>query len=206
MVKISLLKQLKDIFSAPLNQVIFKKIPVLNYLMIDGQGDPNTSQLYKDAVGALYSVAYTIKFQIKKSRMAIDYSVMPLEGLWWVEDMSLFSTENKKDWKWTMMILQPEFVTEELVSDAIQQVINKKSLQAAKEIRLESLLENEVVQLLHKGPYFAETENIRRLHQAIQEKRYIRSGKHHEIYLNSPLKTAPENLKTIIRQPYSKGQ
>lgn len=151
---------------------------------------------------ALYSVAYTLKFQIKKSQIAVDYPVMPLEGLWWVDEMKMFSVENKKAWKWTMMILQPELVNEELAMNAIQQVKNKKGIQAAEKVRLESLSENEVVQLLHKGPYSAEAENIQKLHQAIEEKGFKRSGKHHEIYFNSLLKTAPENLKTILRQPY----
>lgn len=205
MEKLDLLKQLKDQYSAPLNQVVFKTIPVLNYLMIDGQGDPNTSPQYKDAVQALYSVAYTLKFQIKKGQLAIDYPVMPLEGFWWVDDMKLFTVENKKAWKWTMMILQPEMVNKELVRNTIQQVIKKKGIQAADKVRLEPLIENEVVQLFHKGPYSAEAENIQKLHHAIEEKGFNRSGKHHEIYLNSPLKTAPENLKTILRQPYSKN-
>ena len=203
MKKLELLKQLKDIYSAPLNRVVFMTIPALNYLMIDGQGDPNTSTEYKEALQTLYSVAYTLKFQIKKSQMAIDYPVMPLEGLWWVDDMKLFTVENKKAWKWTMMILQPELVNEELVKNAIQQVIDKKGIQSADKVRLETLFENKVVQLFHKGPYSAEADNIQKIHQTIEEKGFIRSGKHHEIYLNSPLKTAPENLKTILRQPYS---
>ncbi len=203
MEKLDLHILLKDLYSAPLNQIVFKTIPKLNYLMIDGQGDPNTSIEYKNAVQALYSVAYTLKFQIKKGQLAIDYPVMQLEGLWWVDDMKLFSVENKKAWKWTMMILQPELVNEELVKNAIQQVLDKKGIQPADKVRFESLSENEVVQLLHKGPYLAEAENIKKLHQAIEEKGFKRSGKHHEIYLNSPLKTAPENLKTVLRQPYS---
>ena len=170
--------------------------------MIDGQGDPNTSTEYRDAVQTLYSVAYTLKFQIKKGLLAIDYPVMPLEGLWWVDDMKKFSVENKKAWKWTMMILQPELVNEELVKNAFQQVMDKKGIQAADKVRLETLFENEVVQLLHKGPYSTEAENVQKLHQTIEKKGFNRSGKHHEIYFNSPLKTAPENLKTILRQPY----
>jgi hypothetical protein len=202
MEKLDLKKQFKELYSAPINQVVFKTIPAMNYLMIDGEGDPNTSQYYKDAVQALYSVAYTLKFQIKKSHMAIDYSVMPLEGLWWVDDMKFFSVENKGAWKWTMMILQPNMVTDDLVKSTLQQVLEKKSLPAANKVRLETLFENEVVQLFHKGPYSAEAENIQKMHRAIEEKGFHRSGKHHEIYLNSPLKTASANLKTILRQPY----
>jgi hypothetical protein len=196
--------RLKDIYSAPLNNVVFKTIPPLNYLLIDGEGDPNTSQFYKDAVQALYSVAYSIKFAYKKGSISIDFKVMPLEGLWWADDMNKFSADKKKDWKWTMMILQPEFVTFETVKTTIKTVIEKKGLQIANQVRLDTLREGEVMQLLHKGPYSAETENIQKLHDTIRMNGFVRVGKHHEIYLNTPLKTVAENLKTIIRQPYKR--
>lgn len=204
MEKLDLLKQLKDFYSAPLNDVVFKVIPSFNYLMIDGEGDPNTSQFYKDAVQALFSVAYTIKFSIKKGSEAIDFKVMPLEGLWWADDMRKFGSGDKKDWKWTMMIMQPIYVTKIIVNLATKQVVDKKGLPIADQVRLETLAENTVVQLLHKGSYSSEGANIQKLHQVIQEHGYSLSGKHHEIYLNTPLKTATENLKTIIRQPFSK--
>ena len=129
---------------------------------------------------------------------------MPLEGLWWVDDMNLFSIDNKKEWKWTMAILQPEFVTPESVDNTKNQVISKKGFELANEVRLQLLLKQDVVQILHHGPYSAESENIQKLHNAIHDLGFKRSGKHHEIYLNTPLKTAPENLKTIIRQPFQK--
>lgn len=188
-----------------MNQVVFKAISALYYLMINGQGDPNTSTEYKDALQALYSVAYTLKYRIKKSQTAIDNSVMPLEGLWWVNDMKLFAMENKKEWKWTMMIVQPEMVKEDLVRDAVYEVVDKKGLQSADKVRFEALFDNNVAQLFPKGLYSAEAENIKKLHLSIEEKGFSLSGKHHEIYLNSPLKTVPENLKAILRQPYQKS-
>jgi hypothetical protein len=204
MIQLDMMKELKDLYTAFPERIFFTTIPSLNYLMIDGEGDPNVSQLYKDSVQALYSVAYTIKFSLKKSSQAIDFKVMPLEGLWWVEDMNLFSIENKKDWKWTMMILQPECVTSDWVNDCKNSVIKKKGLQLANEVRFETYHEKEVTQILHKGPYSTEAENIQKLHKTITDWGYLRTGKHHEIYLNTPLKTAPEKLKTIIRQPIQK--
>ena len=204
MFKLDLLKQKKDLYSASPKIVTFLTIPPSNYLMINGEGDPNTSQLYKDSLQALYSLAYALKFTIKKGEPFIDFKVMPLEGLWWVNDMNLFSVKNKGDWKWTMMILQPDIIHNDLVKEMCEQVIQKKGLLLAKKIRLEQYVEGECAQLLHLGPYSAEGENIEKLHITISEHGYQRKGMHHEIYMNTPLKTTPEKLKTIIRQPIGK--
>jgi hypothetical protein len=204
MEKLDLLKQMKEFYSASMNKVNFLKIPSLNYLMIDGEGDPNTSQEYKDSVQALFSISYGLKFAVKKGKPSIDFKVMPLEGLWWVEDMTLFSVKSKGDWKWTMMILQPDLITSEMVAEMQKMVIKKKGLVLAKSIRFQQYDEGDCVQILHLGPYSTEGEDIEKLHTAISEHGFQRKGKHHEIYLNTPLKTAPDNLKTIIRQPFTK--
>jgi hypothetical protein len=94
----------------------------MNYLMVDGEGDPNTSQTYANAVEVLYMVSYAIKFMVKKGTLAVDYGVMPLEGLWWADDMSSFSVADKGNWKWTMMILQPDFVSQETIESAISEI------------------------------------------------------------------------------------
>ena len=202
--KLDLLKQNKGLYSAFINKVSFLTIPPLNYLMINGEGDPNISQLYKNSLQALYALAYGLKFAIKKGTPSIDFKVMPLEGLWWVADMKLFSVKNKEDWKWTMMILQPDMINEGLVKEICDQVVRKKGLVLAKNVRFEQYTEGDCAQLLHLGPYSAEGDNIEKLHKTILEHGYQRKGKHHEIYLNTPLKTAPEKLKTIIRQPVEK--
>ncbi len=202
--KLDLLKHMKEFYSASRNKVDFLMIPSFNYLMIDGEGDPNTSQAYKDSVQALFSISYGLKFAVKKEKLSIDFKVMPLEGLWWVEDMTLFSVKSKADWKWTMMILQPDLITDEMVSKMRKQVIKKKGLVLAESIRFQNFDEGDCVQILHLGPYSTEGDDIEKLHTAINERGYQRKGKHHEIYLNTPLKTAPENLKTIIRQPFGK--
>ena len=202
--KLDLLKQKKDLYSASLNKVTFLTISPLNYLMINGEGDPNTSQLYKDSLQALYSLAYALKFAIKKDKPSINFKVMPLEGLWWIDDMNLFSVKNKGDWKWVMMILQPDLINHILVKEICEQVVQKKGLLLAKKVRLEQYIEGDCAQLLHLGSYSAESENIEKLHKTIFKHGYQRKGKHHEIYLNTPLKTTPEKLKTIIRQPIVK--
>lgn len=172
----------------------------MNYLMIDGEGDPNSSQQYADAVELLFAVSYAIKFMVKKGPLAIEYRVMPLEGLWWTEDMATFTTEDKSNWKWTMMILQPPFVTQEIVDRAMSDVKKKKNLAGISKLRLEPFSEGKCAQIMHIGPFSAEGPTIEKVHQFI-EARGKRTGKHHEIYLTDIRKADPAKWKTIIRQP-----
>jgi len=123
--KIDLKKELKHLYNPSPKEVVIVEVPKMNFLMIDGLGDPNTSQDYKDAVEALFSLSYSLKFMIKQTK-TVDYAVMPLEGLWWVDDMSKFSVENKDAWKWTSMIMQPEQVTEDYVAKALEELKKKK--------------------------------------------------------------------------------
>jgi hypothetical protein len=206
MQKLDLKKILKPYYDAkPIPAFI--ELPAINFLMIDGAGNPNTSADYAEVLQTLYSVAYTLKFKVKKE-MAIDYPVMALEGLWWGEDMNLFSAEKKDDWLWTMMISTPDFVTSDLVEAAKAEAGKKKPLAALPRLRFEAFAEGLSAQLMHIGPYSAEAENIQRLHDFIHANGYAFDGKcqkHHEIYLSDPRKAAPEKLKTIIRQPVVKG-
>lgn len=200
MEKIDFKRELKALYQASAKQVVEVDVPELQYLMIDGKGDPNSSTAYAQAVEALFSVSYTVKFMLKKGPQALDYGVMPLEGLWWAEDMSVFNTGDKSQWQWTMMIMQPDFVSAELINQAIAQVQKKKSLAALDQLRLERFCEGKSAQLLHIGPFTEEGPNIARVHQFISEKSGLR-GKHHEIYLSDIRRAAPERWKTIIRQP-----
>lgn len=176
-------------------------VPELGFLMVDGHGDPNTATEYTQAVEALYTVSYSLKFAIKRARDGFDYGVMPLEGLWWVADMSKFTSSKKSDWDWTAMIMQPDQVTQDLLEDALANATAKKSLPAAAKLRLERFREGLAAQVMHIGPYDAEGPTIKRLHELIAESGRTRRGKHHEIYLSDPRRCAPEKLRTIIRQP-----
>ncbi|MDD1622033.1 MAG: GyrI-like domain-containing protein [Methylococcaceae bacterium] len=205
MEKIDLKKQLKHLYQPSFKEVVLVEVPSMNYMMVDGSGDPNTSKEYADAVEALFGVAYAIKFMIKKGPLAIEYGVMPLEGLWWADDMAAFSTEDKSNWQWTMMIMQPDFVTPDIVADAIAQVAKKKSLPAIAKLRLETLAEGPCAQILHIGPFSEEGPTIAKVHQFI-DARGRRTGKHHEIYLSDIRKAAPAKWKTVIRQPMLSGK
>ena len=205
MEKVDFKKTLKELYNAPQEPVLVD-VPPLNYLMVDGTGDPNTSAEAKDAIEALYPVAYGLKFMIKKEQ-SIDYGVLPLEGLWWTDDMSQFSVENKDIWKFTYMIMQPEYITAELVARALEEVKRKKKLTAIDKVRFEKLAEGMAAQIMHTGPYAGEGPTIAKLHGFITEKGYRFDGlvqKHHEIYLSDFRKTAPEKLKTVLRQPVVK--
>ena len=201
MEKVDFKKQLKHLYRPPAKNAVAVEVPVMNFLMLDWAGDPNSAPAYGEAVEALYVVAYALKFMIKKGPQAVDYGVLPLEGLWWVEDMRQFSVENKSAWQWTMMIMQPEYVTRELYEAALVQVEAKKGPPALGKMRLESYAEGLSAQIMHSGPYAAEAPTIEKLHQFIADQGYQRRGKHHEIYLGDPRRTAPERLKTVIRQP-----
>lgn len=203
MEKLDLKKQLKSVYQASATTVSEVDMPQLNFLMLDGQGDPNSSDSYAAVVEALFTVAYTLKFMLKKSSAAIDYAVMPLEGLWWADDMAAFVAERKNEWRWTMMIMQPDFITTEMVADAIAAAGKKKNLPALQQLRFERFDEGYCAQILHKGPFTEEGPTIDRLHQYIEEHGKL-TGKHHEIYLSDIRKAAPENWKTIIRQPMKK--
>lgn len=197
--KRDLKKELKNLYQPSAKEFSVVDVPPLNFLMIDGHGNPNTSPDYTAALEALYSLAYTIKFALKTK--GIDFVVGPSEGLWWMEDMHQFSQENKDRWDWTMMIVQPEEVTQEVFEDAKIQVAKKKVLPALPGLRLETYHEGLSVQILYYGSYSDEGPTIARMHTFIHESGCELRGKHHEIYLGDPRRTAPEMLKTIIRQP-----
>lgn len=201
MEKIDLKKQFKTLYNAPAKEPVIVDVPPLNFLMADGAGDPNSAQSYRDAVEALYAVSYTLKFMLKKRELAIDYAVMPLEGLWWTPDMTKFSVNDKNAWLWTAMIMQPDFITQKLVEKACEEVFRKKNPAALSQLRWEKFEEGPSAQIMHIGPYSAEAPTIQKLHEFIKSSGRQLRGKHHEIYLGDPRKSAPEKLKTIIRQP-----
>jgi hypothetical protein len=196
-------KEFKNLYTAKKKPKIVE-VPEMNFIMIDGKGDPNTSQEFKDAVEALYPVAYKIKFMIKKGKEQIDYKVMPLEGLWWAEDMEKFRELKKNEWLWTLMIMQPDLVTEDIYEKALEEVKEKKDLKSLPKLRFESHEDELSAQIMHLGPYSEEALTIDKLHKFIKENGYKLRGKHREIYLSDMRRTAPEKLKTIIRQPMEK--
>jgi hypothetical protein len=203
MQKLDLKKQFKQLYAPRPGRMEFVDVPTLSYLMVDGHGDPNTSKEYSDAVEALFSLAYTLKFSLKKSPAPVDWGVMPLEGLWWADDPQVFHTTDKSTWQWTAMILQPEVVDRTKFEAAVVEVRRKKNPPALDRVRLATLEEEKAVQVLYTGPYADEGPVIQQMHHTIHAKGHELAGKHHEIYLSDPRRTAPEKLKTIIRQPYN---
>ena len=201
MTKIEYKKELKHLYKPSAKEVVTVDVPAMTFLMIDGQGNPNTSQPYAEAVEALYAVAYALKFKVKKSE-GVDYVVMPLEGLWWADDMRAFTSARDKDaWHWTMLITQPEEVTETLFEETKAEVEKKKNPIALAKLRFETYHEGLAAQIMHLGSYDDEGPTIAKLHDFIEQQGYTLRGKHHEIYLGDPRKAAPENLRTVLRQP-----
>ncbi len=205
MKKIDFKREFKELYYPSTKEVSIVDVPRMNFLMIDGQGDPNTSQEYQDAIEALFPVSFRVKF-ISKKEKSKDYVVMPLEGLWWVDDMENFSIEDKSAWKWTSMIMQPDFITNSMIDRAIKEVKEKKNPPALSKIRFDSFHEGLSAQIMHIGPYSAEGPTIEKLHGFIEDEGYKMRGRHHEIYLNDVRRTKPERLKTVIRQPIKKRE
>ncbi|MEW6386566.1 MAG: GyrI-like domain-containing protein [Thermodesulfobacteriota bacterium] len=198
--KIDLKKSLKHLYQASPKEVALVEVPRLQYLQVEGRGDPNTVPAFPQAAEALFRISYTLKFMVKKEG-GPDYAVMPLEGLWSAEDLAAFSQDRRGEWQWTLMILQPEFITREAVARAVAQVRKNNGSPLLEALKLAPFSEGQSAQILHVGPYGGEAPTIERLHRFIRDKGYHFGGKHHEIYLNDPRRTAPARLKTIIRQP-----
>ena len=196
------LKKSLDAYQAKRGQFRVVDIPDLQYLMIDGHGDPNTSPSYAEALNALYPIAYALKFASKRE-LGRDYVVMPLEGLWWADDMDAFTVaRDKSRWDWTMMILTPDWIDRPMFDAAVERTRTKSGPRRLDDVRQASLSEGRCVQTLHLGPFDAEAEVLDRMHHRfIPDNGFRMAGKHHEIYLSDPRRTAPEKLRTILRQP-----
>ncbi|MFE6735324.1 GyrI-like domain-containing protein [Microbacterium sp. NPDC057650] len=176
-------------------------VPAMSFLMVDGHGDPNTAPEYRDAVGALYPLAYSLKF-FSRRELGLDHTVMPLEALWSADDMDAFtSARDKSRWDWTVMIMVPDWITAEHVEIA-RNAVRAKATAALDAVRFETFDEGLSVQTLHVGPYDAEGPVLDELHSRFIPENGLRmTGRHHEIYLGDPRRAAPDKLRTILRQP-----
>jgi hypothetical protein len=203
--KIDFKKTLKHLYQPKAKDFVLEEVPEMQFLMVDGHGDPNTAEEYQHALEALYAVAYKLKF-ISKKQLGKDYTVPPLEGLWWAEDMESFTTNlDKSEWDWTAMIMTPDWITEEHFTEAVEAARKSKNPAALDLVRLERYNEGLSAQIMHIGSYDDEAPTLARLHNEwLQENGLTENGKHHEIYLSDPRRVAPEKLKTVLRQPVRK--
>ena len=199
MTKIDLRKSLKPFYTASVRKPCLLEVPDMNCLMVDGKGDPN-SQVFQEAVGSLYSVAYTLKFMFKKEK-DIDYPVTALEGLWDAEDVTDFMTARRENWKWTLLIGLPSIVTKKDALKALSAAREKAKFPRFPVVRFEKLAEGRCAQIMHIGPYANEGPTVETLHAFVEKQGYALRGRHHEIYLGDPRRSAPEKLRTIVRQP-----
>lgn len=199
-------KEYKELYM-PKNEPALIDVPPMNFLMVDGLGDPNNNPEFGRATELLYGISYTIKMSVKKGKQPegyYDYVVPPLEGLWWIVDGE-FSFDKRDNWKWTLMIRQPEFVNEEVIKLAKDELQKKKPELQIEKARFETFEEGLCVQIMHIGPYSTEPETMKKVNAFIErhglkDKTYS-VGKHHEIYLSDPRKSKPETMKTVLRHP-----
>ncbi len=205
MLKIDYKKTLSHLYNPGKKDFEIVEVPEMQFLMLDGHGDPNTAPAYQQAVEALYAAAYKIKF-ISKKQLEKDYTVPPLEGLWWAQNMGAFTSHDKDQWDWTMMIMLPDWITADLYRQALDMLAAGKDLPALPKLRRESYHEGLSAQIMHTGSYDDEAPTLARLHQEwLPAHGYVENGKHHEIYLSDPRRVPAEKLKTILRQPVKEG-
>lgn len=193
-------KDQRTLYAPRAGEITIVDVPEFSYLCVDGRGNPNTADAYRNAVEALYSVSYGVRFAAKRE-LARVHVVAPLEGLWWADDLTAFSARAKDDWQWTMMIHQPDWITPDMVAAAIATAGAKKTLPALDLVRFERLAEGLSVQTLHVGSYDDEAPLIERMHEHATAHGHQLRGKHHEIYLSDPRRVEPAKLKTVLRQP-----
>ena len=204
MQKVDFKHVLKALNAPPADRFVKVEVPPMWFAKVDGTGDPNTAPAYQQAVQCLYGVSYGMKFAAKQKREQ-DYVVPPLEGLWWADDPVAFTARKKDLWRWTMMIMVPDFVTREMFDAAVTKTQNKIGT-LPQSLRFERYEEGRALQTLHIGPYDAEAPTLAALHDRIMPDRGLTfNGAHHEIYLSDPRRTAPARLRTILRQPVRPG-
>lgn len=201
MEKVDFKRTLKHLYLPTVKDFSQVEVPAMQFVMVDGAGDPNTSPVYRAALEWLYPVSYGLKFASKLT-LKRDYAVPPLEGLWWAEDMGTFLTREKDKWSWTMMIMAPDWIDRAMFDAAVAKAAGKLGAEPPASLRLEAFDEGLSVQIMHVGPYDAEGPTIARLHgEYLPANGLTENGHHHEIYIGDPRRTAPEKLKTVLRQP-----
>lgn len=203
--KLDLRKELKHLYAPSASQVEIVEVPAFNFLMLDGAIQPgetvDTSPAFQEAFQALYGIAYTLKFTSKqRAENPIDYTMPAMEGLWWVEDGE-FEITRMGNWRWTLMMLQPEHISEEMFQQAVQELARKKDLPSLERLRFEPFHEGLCMQIMHIGPYAEEMRTVEVMKAFAEQNGYVARGKHHEIYLGDPRRAKPENLRTILRHP-----
>ena len=201
---LDIVKLHKALYAPSAKHPAIVEVPDLAFLMVDGRGDPGNSEAFENAMQALFSAAYTLKFSLKKSDPERDFKVAPVEGLWWGDDPTPTLADLQRDrdnWNWTLMTAVPDAVAADEVAAALEVAARKKDLPAAPLLRLERFEEGLAAQILHVGPYSEEAPAIELLHAWVAGQGYELRGRHHEIYLGDPSRTAPERLKTVLRHP-----
>lgn len=205
MLTIDLKKERAALYKPSAKEPVLVDVPPMQFLMVDGEGDPNTAVAYKEAAAALFAVSYTLKFMAKKGAETHDYKVMPLEGLWRTRDGSPYDPSRKDQLCWTSMVMQPDFVTEAMVREACAEVGRKKDLPALPKLRFETFHEGPSVQIMHIGPFDDEGPTMARIHAFIGANGLARHGLHHEIYLTAIMPDTPEKMRTVLRQQVTRS-
>jgi hypothetical protein len=199
--KVDYMRTLRRLYRAHLHPELVD-VPAMRFLMVDGHGDPSDTDTFPEAVEALYGLSYALKHRVRELD-AIDYDVMPMEGLWWIPNARVWDFSDKSDWDWTLMVMQPEFVKDDLIVETRERVAERSRLPALERVHLGVFHEGLAAQILHRGSYADERPTLERLYAFVRDEGFLPTGKHHEIYLSDPTDTPADRLRTIIRHAVS---
>jgi hypothetical protein len=205
MEKLDLKKKYRNLYKPSTKEVDIVDVPLFQFVMINGgieEGKtPGNSPSFQQALEALYGISYTLKFASKQNKEnPVDYTVMALEALWWVDE-GTFDIRHPGNWKWQAMIMQPDHISQKMYQNGLEALRKKKDNPAIEKMSLETFHEGLSMQMMHIGPYSEEPITLSKMDAFVNENRYVYHGRHHEIYLGDPRKAKPENLKTILRHP-----
>jgi hypothetical protein len=208
MEKLDLRRTYKHLYQPSAREVEVVDVPELSFVTLDGRIEkghaPGDSPSFMEAIQALFGISYTLKFQSKlRKKNPIDYSVMALEALWWVED-GRFELSKPDNWCWRAMMMQPGHIDAQMFAEALAQLARKKPSPALKRLRLERFCEGLCIQTMHIGPYSTEPATVERMRAFARENGHQLANQHHEIYLGDPRRSAPEKLKTVLRHQAEK--
>jgi len=175
-------------------------LPVMNYIMVDGSGEPRASLQYREAIAALRGVAKALRVRAKRIT-GKTFAELPLEGLWWFSDGHDHAPRHSRDIKWTLMIMQPPLINAAMFDQVAEEFQDRHAFAALSEMRFQAVDEGRCVQLMHEGAYATERTTLDRLYEFMRERDMKFNGPHHEIYLTDPATTPQADLRTIVRQP-----
>ena len=194
-------KEFNRLYRATTRRIDEVDVPAMKFLMVDGSCQGSNYHEFRNGIEGLFALSHGIKAAIARTHIGFEYAVMPLECLWWVRGRGDYTPENREEWKWILMMVQPEYVTSALVREALGGMGKGGALPAISKVRFGVFAEGLSAQTLHNGPRGEKWTTLRRLRAFIEKRGYQVRGRHHEVYISDPRTMTADKMKMILRLP-----